>query len=382
MTKKTFEATAFAVDDEGKGMVAFNGQTFFVPNLLKGEKALIETVFVNGKRREVRVLKRFNDSPQRVKPLCPHYSACGGCSLMHMSYEAQLEYKRLKVQNLLKKFGRIDFKVSATIGMKDPWRFRNKIQKPVRPGARKGQLKVGFFAENTHRLIPIERCLIEDGRSDKITAAVIDLCERYKVSAYDEDTGTGLLRHLLIKTSHAYDEAMVCFVTAQDVFPGLQNLARELVKRLPIVKTVVQNINPRATNVILGEKERVVYGPGRIKDSLFGLDFLISAKSFYQTNPSQIERLYGLARDGLGLTGTERLLDGYCGTGTIGLSMAAKVKELVGVEIVSQAVRDARLNAMIAPIICPPIRICTLTSSSSIRRAKERHRNSSMLCCG
>ncbi len=347
MTKKKFETVAFAVDDEGKGMVADNGVTFFVPNLLKGEKAEIETTFSYGKPSDARVVKRLTNSPDRVTPKCKYYDKCGGCSIMHMSYESQLKYKQEKVYNLLKKFGKIDVKVNPTVGVENPWNFRNKIQKPVRPGKKKGEISVGFFAENTHNLISVDNCLIEDKRSIAITDKILELCKKYKVQPYDEDKRTGLLRHILIKTSFTYDEAMVCFVTAQDVFPGIKNLAKDLVNEMPIIKTVVQNINTRKTNVILGEKERIVYGPGRIKDNIFGLDFLISAKSFYQTNPRQIEKLYGLAIEGAKLTGTEKVLDAYCGTGTIGLCASKYAKEVIGVEIVKEAIRDATNNAKI-----------------------------------
>jgi len=328
-------------------MVADNGVTFFVPNLLKGEKAEIETTFSYGKPSDARVVKRLTNSPDRVTPKCKYYDKCGGCSIMHMSYESQLKYKQEKVYNLLKKFGKIDVKVNPTVGVENPWNFRNKIQKPVRPGKKKGEISVGFFAENTHNLISVDNCLIEDKRSIAITDKILELCKKYKVQPYDEDKRTGLLRHILIKTSFTYDEAMVCFVTAQDVFPGIKNLAKDLVNEMPIIKTVVQNINTRKTNVILGEKERIVYGPGRIKDNIFGLDFLISAKSFYQTNPRQIEKLYGLAIEGAKLTGTEKVLDAYCGTGTIGLCASKYAKEVIGVEIVKEAIRDATNNAKI-----------------------------------
>lgn len=347
MTKKTFEATCFALDDEGKGMVSYDGTTYFVPNLLIDEKAIIETVYTYGKPKEVTLKKRLSTSPERVKPKCEYFPKCGGCSLAHLEYESQLAYKRLKVQNLLKKFAKIEVEVNPTVGIGKPYGFRNKVQKPVRCGKKKGSIEVGFFSENSHDLVPIKKCLIEDEMATEITNTVVQLLEKYRAQPYDEDTGQGVLRHLLIKTSLAYREAMVCFVTAQDVFPGLKNLAREIVEKLPFVKTVIQNINPRQTNVILGEKERVVYGTGKIKDRIFDLDFLISSKSFYQTNSRQIEKLYGIAIDGLNLQGDEVLLDAYCGTGTIGLCAARKVKQVVGVELVKEAVRDARNNAKI-----------------------------------
>lgn len=344
--KIVLEGTADALDDEGKGIVRTGEYgTLFVPDLLPGEKGKIEAYLdQKGQGKQCVLLERLIDSKDRVKPLCPYYEKCGGCSLMHLSYEKQLEYKREKVQNLLHKFAHIDgIQVNPTLGMDDPYRFRNKVQVPVKKI--RGKLVTGFYAENSHELIPSEDCLIESEKSAEILAYLKSVFTKYGVEAYDEDTGRGFLRHILIKESYHYPEIMVVFVTASREYVGKKNLVSLLTKRFPEIKTIVQNVNPRHTNVILGEEEYVWYGSGKIRDSIFGKDFLISAKSFYQTNPKQLEVLYKTAIDAAGLTGKEDVLDAYSGTGTIGLSLSSYAKHVTLVEIVKDAVRDGVLNA-------------------------------------
>ena len=335
-----------AIDDNGKGIVRDNNVTMFVDDLLEGEEGQVKTIFKYGKLKETKLIKRLNCSPLRVEPKCKFYKDCGGCNLMHMSYEGQLEYKRKKVQNLLHKFGHIDFEVSPCLGMEDPYHFRNKIQVPLRLNKQK-QVVSGFYKENTHELVAQDVCLIEDKKARKVLDIIKKLMDKYHILPYDEDKRTGLIRHIIIKTSLHYDEIMVVLVTAYDEFKGKSNLAREIVKAYPSITTVVQNINPRKTNVILGEKERILYGKGKIKDSIFGLDFLISAKSFYQTNPYQVEVLYKTALDFADLKGTEYVLDAYSGTGTIGLCASRHCKNVKLVELVSDAVKDGLLNAKI-----------------------------------
>lgn len=344
--KAVLEGTADALDDNGKGIVRTKEYgTLFVSNLLPGEKGKIETYLdKNGQGKQSVLLERLSNSPDRVKPLCPYYEECGGCSLMHLSYEKQLEYKRKKVQNLLHKFARIDgVEVNPTLGMEHPYRFRNKVQVPVKK--MRGKLVTGFYAENSHTLIPSEDCLIESEKSAEILTYLKSVFTKYGVEAYDEDTGRGFLRHILIKESYHYPEIMVVFVTASREYVGKKNLVSLLTKKFPEIKTIVQNVNPRHTNVILGEQEYVWYGNGKIKDSIFGKDFLISSKSFYQTNPKQLEVLYSKGIEAAHLSGSETVLDAYSGAGTIGLSLASYAKHVTLVEIVKDAVKDGILNA-------------------------------------
>ena len=350
MTKKTIETTCVEIDDFGRGIVRIDGTTCFIDDLLPGEKALITTIFEYGRLKDAYIEKRLTSSPHRVTPLCPHYPSCGGCQLLHLDYPSQLIYKTKKVKFLLHKFAHLDIEVEKTLGVDNPTRFRNKVQKPVRMNYRKRLPAAGFYEKDTHRLIEVEDCLMETELSSKITNAVLDLMVDYNYLPFDEDRMTGLVRHVLIKTSSFYKNALVTLVVTKGEVPGRLNFAKDLIKRCPEVSGVVFNVNYRHTNVILGEQDIPIYGHQRIADKIFGRDFLISTQSFYQTNPSQIETLYGTAIELAGLEKTDRVLDAYCGTGTIGLSLSDKVKEVVGVEIVPSAVHDAITNAKINKI--------------------------------
>ena len=346
MTNREIEVECKNLDDLGRGIVRLKDTTIFVPNLLLGERALVKTTYSFGKIKSAEVVKLIKASPFRVQPACPYYPACGGCQLLHLSYDEQLRFKREKVKGLLHKFTKLDFPVSDTIPNPETKRFRNKVQKPIRYDS-KHKISAGFYMPNTHKIVPVKDCLIETELSNRITTICLKLFSKYHIEPYDEDRETGIIRHLLIKTSQAYDEALVTLIVTTPTIKGLNAFSKELTEQVKEVKGVMLNINKRHTNVILGEEERKVYGYSRIKDKIFDLDFLISSKSFYQTNPKQIENLYGTAIRLADLKPDDVVLDSYCGTGTIGLSMAKKVKSVTGVEIVKDAVKDAVLNAKI-----------------------------------
>lgn len=342
------KAKCLKLDDFGRGICYIDGQTTFVPDFLPGEEGVVETIFNYGKLVSARLVKRTTTSPDRVLPPCPYYDRCGGCQLQHLSYPKQLEYKRQKVKDNLHKFGGLDVEVEPTIGLDDPWAFRNKIQVPV--GNRDKKLVAGFYQESTHKLVPIEKCLIESEIATKIRKDVLDVANSFHIQAYNENNRTGFLRHILIKVSEYYQEVMVVLVTATDQFYGANNFVKALLAKDSRIKTIVQNINTRATNVILGEKTRNIYGPGKIKDRLCDLDFLISAKSFYQTNLKLTETLYKKAIELAAIKPTDRVLDAYCGTGTIGLVASRLAKEVVGVEVEHSSIMDANLNKKINKI--------------------------------
>lgn len=350
MSKRTTKAICTGIDDFGRGIVHIDDTTCFVDNLLPEEEADVSTVFRYGKLSVAYVEKRYSDSKNRIRPSCKYASSCGGCQLMHLSYEAQLEYKREKVKSLLHKFTHIDFEVSPMLPVRDPIRFRNKVQKPIRYNQKKKRLEAGFYEKETHKLVSIDDCLMETGLSNRITNELLFLFRKYRYEAYDEDRQTGLIRHILIKTSTDLSQALVTLIVTDSRIKGIKEFAKELIKRVPQVQGLVLNINTRATNVILGEKDVSVYGRTHIMDKIFDKSFLISSQSFYQTNSHQIETLYGKAIEFAELKPTDTVLDAYCGTGTIGLCFADKVKSLTGVEIVSDAVKDAILNAKINKI--------------------------------
>lgn len=271
---------------------------------------------------------------------CPNFKRCGGCQYLDLPYEKQLEKKKQELVKLLKPF----CKVTSMVGMEEPYYYRNKVH-AVMGRDRKGRVISGVYQEGTHRILPVDECLIEDRKADAIIRTIRELLPSFKMKVYDEDTGYGFLRHVLVRLAHETGEIMVVLVTASPVFPSKNNFVKALRKAHPEITTVVQNINNRGTSMVLGDKEHVLYGPGFIVDQLCGFQFRISSKSFYQINPVQTEKLYRLAIDAAGLTGKETVIDAYCGIGTIGIAASSKAKEVIGVELNQDAVRDAATNA-------------------------------------
>ncbi len=274
------------------------------------------------------------------KSLCPVAKKCGGCKWITMEYEKQLEEKEKWVKSLLKPF----CKLEGIIGMEEPTHYRNKVHavfgldrfhKPVS----------GIYEEGTHRIVPVDSCLIENQKADEIIVSIRNLLKSFKIKVYDEDTGYGLLRHVLIRTGHVTGQIMVVLVLSSPILPGKNNFVKALLKLHPEITTIVVNVNNKRTSMVLGDKEQVIYGKGYIEDVLCGKRFRISPKSFYQVNPAQTERLYNKALEYAGLTGKETVVDAYCGTGTIGIIASDKAGKVIGVELNGDAVRDARDNA-------------------------------------
>ena len=269
---------------------------------------------------------------------------CGGCPLLGLDYSAQLKQKEDKVRTLVGRYGPVD----PIRGMAEPWHYRNKVISTFAPAAG-GKLTSGIYAANSHRVLPVESCLLQDEVLDKTMEAVRAAANACRYQPYNEDKGTGLLRHCLLRRGVATGQVMVVLVTAQPVLPGAKNFVKALLaeaeKRGVTVTTVVQNLNSRKTSVVLGEAEKVLYGKGYILDTLCGRTYALSPRSFYQVNPVQTEVLYGLAVEAAQLTGKEVVLDAYCGIGTIGLTAAGQAKQVVGVELNRDAVQDAIGNA-------------------------------------
>ncbi|MBE5990872.1 MAG: 23S rRNA (uracil(1939)-C(5))-methyltransferase RlmD [Paenibacillaceae bacterium] len=276
---------------------------------------------------------------------CPVYRRCGSCQLLHLPYKKQLEQKQKDLETLLKPFCRLE----SMIGMSDPYHYRNKVH-AVFDHDRKGNPISGVYEANSHIVVPVESCLIEDQKSDEIIGTIRGMLKSFKIRTYDEDTGYGLLRHVLIRRGFETGEIMVVLVTASPVFPSKNNFIKALRERHPEITTVIQNLNNRGTSMVLGDKENVLYGKGYIEDVLCGCRFRISSKSFYQVNPVQTEVLYKKAIEAAGLTGKERIIDAYCGIGTIGIVASSHVKEVIGVELNKDAVRDAIENARLNQI--------------------------------
>ena len=275
----------------------------------------------------------------KKKGLCPVAHRCGGCQYLDMPYAEQLQMKQSQMQKLLGNY----CKVHGIKGMDDPFHYRNKVHAVF--GYRKGEAISGVYEEKTHNIVPVETCMIEDQKADEIIGTIRGMLKSFKIRTYDEDTGYGLLRHVLVKRGFATGQIMVVLVTASPVFPSKNNFVKALRQKHPEITTIVQNINGRGTSAVLGKQEQVLYGKGYIEDSLMGLKFRISARSFYQINPVQTEVLYGKALELAGLKGKETVIDAYCGIGTIGLLAAKKAGNVIGVELNPDAVRDAIGNA-------------------------------------
>ena len=282
------------------------------------------------------------DSNKNVKPPCPYYGKCGGCQLQNLSNKDQNLYKQKEAEKLLGKYGRVE----NILVMDDPYNYRNKIQYSFGYD-KKGKIISGMYESNTHKIIDIDKCLIQDPIADEIIKTIKSIMKKYKMEPYNEDTRQGFLRHVLIKTGHKTGEVMVVVVTANHMFHGKKNFVKILRKKHPQISTVIQNINSKNTSMILGDRESNMYGKGYIEDILCGLRFRISSKSFYQINPSQTETLYNKAIEMAGFKGNERIIDAYCGIGTISLIVANKVKEVIGVELNGDAIQDAIRNSKI-----------------------------------
>ena len=277
---------------------------------------------------------------RHTKSPCPVSGKCGSCQYLHLSYQEQLKAKQNTLSALLKGL----CPLRGMIGMDNPYHYRNKVH-AVFGCDRRGKPVSGIYEANSHRIVPVESCLIEDEKADEIIGTVRRLLPSFKIRNYDEDTGYGLLRHVLVKRGFSTGEIMVVLVTASPVFPSKNNFVKALLKEHPDITTIIQNINGRGTSMVLGEKEHTLYGPGYIEDVLCSCTFRISSKSFYQVNPVQTEILYGKALEMAGLTGKETVIDAYCGIGTIGIIASKKAKEVIGIELNPDAVRDAVQNA-------------------------------------
>ena len=278
-------------------------------------------------------------SDVKIYKSCPYVKKCGACHIGDRTYEEELAQKKQQVETYIKKY----CPVTDMVGMYYPYHYRNKVHAVF--GRIKDEVVAGAYEEGTHRIIPIKNCLIEDAQASKIIETVTDLIKSFKIWVYNEDTCRGLMRHILIRKGMSTKQIMVVIVTAGSRFPHKNNFVAKLRSLHPEITTIVQNINDQDTTMVLGEKNKVLYGTGYIEDVLCGLRFRISPSSFYQINSAQAQVLYKKAIQAAALTGTETVIDAYCGIGTIGMAMAAKAKRVFGIELNSDAVRDARANA-------------------------------------
>ena len=332
------------LSSEGKGVIKSGKEVVFVDGLFIGEEADVSIDYSRAGVSFGRVKKLYSISKDRIEPLCKVCTACGGCQFQQLAYPAQLEYKTNRVKESLKRIAHLDVEVKPCLGMDNPYNYRNKIQVPLGVD-RKRNIISGFYKERSHEIIAIDECFIEDKRAHPILKTLKVLMKKMHIEPYNEDTRTGVIRHVLIRTSHTTPDLMVVLVVNRPNFEGQRNIIKALTQTHPEITTIVENINTRQTNVILGEKNYILFGKGFIEDTLLGVKFKISASSFYQVNPLQTEVLYKEAIKAAKLTKDDVILDAYSGVGTIGLIMAKYVKEVLSVEINQFAVKDGINNA-------------------------------------
>lgn len=331
---------------EGAGVAKVDGFPIFVPNALPDEKAQIKVTRVKKGFAFGRLIDLKEESRYRTDAPCPIYKQCGGCQLQHINYEGQLLYKQKQVKDVLERIGKLDLSritVHPTLGMEDPWNYRNKAQVPV--GEREGGLIAGFYQQRSHEIIDMNECLIQQSENDRVVQAIKEICGKYGIKAYNEERHKGWLRHIMVRYGAVTGEMMVVFITRTNDFPHKAKIVEEITAALQHVKSIVQNINPKKTNVIFGDETTVIWGEEYIYDTIGGIKFAISARSFYQVNPEQTKVLYDKALEYAELNGEETVIDAYCGIGTISLFLAKQAKKVYGVEIVPEAIEDAKRNA-------------------------------------
>ncbi|PJN65892.1 23S rRNA (uracil-C(5))-methyltransferase RlmCD [Paenibacillus sp. GM1FR] len=382
------------MNHDGEGVGRANGYTLFVQGALPGETVRVRVMKTKKQYGYAKLLEIVKASPDRVSAPCPIYDQCGGCQIQHMSYAGQLAWKRQLVIDNLQRIGKLNvmvedaetlaskvqddasvdeaneaqmigsnrirlrlegvmneedteqgIRVLPTIGMDEPWRYRNKAQVPI--GAAEGGLVGGFYAKGSHRIIDMESCLIQHEHNDEVVAKVKEIGSHFGISAYNEETGRGLLRHVVVKKAFRTGEMMLVLVTNGRDIPYKDEWIGSIREAIPHVASICQNVNKKQTNVIFGDETRVLWGRDVIYDYIGDVQFAISARSFYQVNPVQTEVLYGKTVEYAGLSGKETVIDAYCGIGTISLFLAQHADQVYGVEIVPEAIEDARSNAML-----------------------------------
>lgn len=337
--KNTYSLTIDGYAADGDGVARLEGMVVFVRGAIRGETCLVYIDKVGKSAVWGHVTEVLSPSPARVPMDCPYDEHCGGCQLRHMDYAEELFLKRQKVGDALRRIGGVDLPVSAIHGAAETARYRNKVQFPAGPGGR-----IGFYQKRSHAVTDVADCLLQPLAASRLRAAVKGWMEEYRVPYYDERTGKGLVRHVYVRTNRA-GESLLCLLINGKSAPGEEELLSALRAAEPGLVGVVLGVNESNSNVILGERYRTLWGQDFLMDILCGLTFKLSVPSFYQVNASQAELLYGRALDFAGLTGHETVLDLYCGIGTITLAMARSAGQVIGCEVVPQAVEDARENA-------------------------------------
>lgn len=344
---KKDDIITLAIEDlssDGLGVGKYEGIAFFVKDTVIGDVAEAKIMKMKKTYGYARLIRLIKASPDRIVPPCPVARQCGGCQIQAMSYRAQLKFKEEKVRNNLMRIGKFEeIPMEPILGMEQPFRYRNKAQFPVGRD-REGRLVAGFYAGRTHNIITCRDCLLGSEVNRPIVEIVLTHMKRYRIEPYDEATGTGLVRHIMTRVARRTGQIMVCLVLNGTQLPHESDLIEQL-SQIPGMTSITLNINTERTNVIMGRRQKLLWGRETIEDYIGDVRFSISPQSFYQVNPLQTEKLYGKALEYAALTGKETVWDLYCGIGTISLFLAQKARHVCGVEIVPEAIQDARENA-------------------------------------
>lgn len=343
---QTFPLTIKRLGINGEGVGYFKKQVVFVPGALPGEEVVVEATKINPKFAEAKIKKIRIKSPHRVLPLCPVYDQCGGCQLQHLHYDQQLKEKRdIVIQSLERHtklaIDRLD--IRETIGMEDPWGYRNKSSFQV--GQKDGKVLAGLYGINSHQLINIDQCAVQHAQTNEATLMIKHILEELKIPIYNEKSRKGIVRTIVTRVGVQTGELQVVLVTSQFELPKKDLIIQEIQKRLPNVKSVVQNINGQKTSLIFGEETLSLAGEDYIQETLGDLQFELSARTFFQLNPVQTVRLYNEVKKAAALTGKEKVVDAYCGVGTIGLWLAGEAAEVRGMDVIPESIEDAKKNA-------------------------------------
>lgn len=323
---------------DGKGIITYKDKQYEISNLLKDETGVF---VVNSYGRPI-LEKIENPSPKRQKTNCSAYMTCGGCQYLHLTYEEELKIKQAYFDDLFKGFTKVEKK--PIVGMYDPYNYRNKCQMVYKLSKAK-KISCGFYQENTHNIIPVIDCRLHATAANKVIAGLNQVLAKNKIMPYDERTKQGTIRHVLVRYGFYTKELMLVLITNGEMFPGRNNVVKDLLKLDLNITTIVQNFNPRDTSIVMGEKEKVLYGPGFITDKIGPYTFKISSKSFYQVNTLGMKKLYERAIELAEIKKTDLVLDTYCGVGTIGIFAAKDAKKVIGVELNKDASKDAIVNA-------------------------------------